>query len=79
MDSQTLLVLDSLYMVTVLYDGSDFEIYLNGVLDASSHWGGLILPTTIDLTIGQHLPGNNNYNFKGVLDDIRIYNRVVIP
>ncbi len=75
LDSQTQLVLDSLYMVTVLYDGSDFEIYINGALDASSNWGGFILPTTIDLTIGQHLPGNNNYNFKGVLDDIRIYNR----
>jgi len=24
--------------------------------------------------IGQVLPGNNQYNFKGVLDDIRIYN-----
>ena len=77
LDSQTQLVLDSLYMVTVLYDGSDFEIYLNGILDASSNWGGLILPTTIDLSIGQHLPGNNNYNFKGILDDIRIYNRAL--
>ncbi len=77
LDSQTQLVLDSLYMVTVLYNGSDFEIYLDGALDASSNWGGLILPTTIDLAIGQHLPGNNNYNFKGVLDDIRIYNRAL--
>ncbi|MCK4296727.1 MAG: T9SS type A sorting domain-containing protein [Candidatus Marinimicrobia bacterium] len=27
----------------------------------------------MDLTIGQILPENNAYNFKGVLDDIRIY------
>jgi len=77
LDSQTQLLLDSLYMVTGLYDGSQFEIYLNGVLDASSTWGGLILQTVIDLAIAQHLPGNNNYNFEGVLDDIRIYNRAL--
>jgi concanavalin A-like lectin/glucanase superfamily protein/type IX secretion system substrate protein len=74
LDSQTQLILNSLYNVTLVYDGTKSEIYLNGVLDASSAWGGLILPTNIDLTIGQHLPGNNSYNFKGILDDIRIYN-----
>ena len=74
LDSQTQLVRDTFYNITVLYDGSDFEIYINGELDASSSWSGLILPTTIDLTIGQVLPNNPNYNFKGVLDDIRIYN-----
>jgi hypothetical protein len=74
LDSQTQLILDSLYNFTVLYDGVKVEIYVNAVLDASSSWSGQILQTPIDLTIGQHLPGNNNYNFKGVLDDIRIFN-----
>lgn len=74
LDSQTQLVTDTLYNITVLYDDSTFEIYINGELDVSSSWSGLILPTTIDLTIGQVLPNNPNYNFKGVLDDIRIYN-----
>jgi hypothetical protein len=75
LDSETELKLDSLYNVTVLYNGSDFEIYINGKLDALSTFSGSILSTTIDLMIGQVLPGNNNnqYNFKGVLDDIRIY------
>jgi len=35
---------------------------------------GLISTTAVDFTIGQILPNNNNYNFKGVLDEIRIYN-----
>jgi hypothetical protein len=74
LDSQIQLFLDTLYNITVLYDGSEFEIYINGELDASSSWSGLILTTTIDLTIGQVLPNNSEYNFKGVLDDIRIYN-----
>jgi hypothetical protein len=74
LDSQTQLVTDTFYNITVLYDGSVVEIYIDGELDVFSSWSGLILPTTIDLTIGQVLPNNPNYNFKGVLDDIRIYN-----
>jgi hypothetical protein len=74
LDSQTHLVLDSLYNVTGTYNGSDFEIYLNGQLDAFTSFSGLISTTTSALTIGQDLPGDNNYNFNGVLDDIRIFN-----
>ena len=73
LDSESMLTLDSLYNVTVAYSGSDFEIYLNGNLDAFSSWSGLILPTTIDLTIGKVLPTDNNYDFRGVLDEIRIF------
>ncbi len=74
LDSETKLVQDSLYNVTVLYSGSDYEIYINGNLDAFSSWSGKLLQSKIALTIGQMLPTDNNYNFNGVLDDIRIYN-----
>ena len=74
LDSETKIVQDSLYNVTVLYSGSDYEIYINGNLDAFSSWSGQLLQTSIPLTIGQMLPNDNNYNFRGVLDDIRIYN-----
>ncbi|MGA9407733.1 MAG: LamG-like jellyroll fold domain-containing protein [Bacteroidota bacterium] len=74
LDSPTQLVLDSLYNVTGSYNGSDFEIYVNGQLDAFTSFSGLINTTTVDLTIGQDLPGDNAYDFNGVLDDIRIYN-----
>ena len=74
LDSETELVKNILYNVTVLYDGSDFEIYINGELDAFTSFSGLIMTTPIDLMIGQVLPNNTQYNFKGVLDDIRIYN-----
>ena len=73
LDSETELILDSLYNVTALYDGVDFEIYINGRLDALSTFSGSILQTNIDFMSGKVLPGNNQYNFKGVLDDIRIY------
>lgn len=74
LDSETELILNTLYNVTALYNGSDYEIYINGELDALSSFSGLIPTTTIDLMISQVLPGNTQYNFKGVLDDIRIYN-----
>ncbi len=74
LDSETSLVTETYYNLTVLYSGFDFEIYVNGELDAFSSWSGQILPTSIDLMIAQRLPNDNNYNFKGVLDDIRIYN-----
>lgn len=74
LDSEARLITDSCYNITALYSGSDFEIYVNGELDAFSSWSGSILPTTIDFTIGQVLPNNNSYNFKGVIDDVRIYN-----
>jgi hypothetical protein len=77
LDSQTILLLDSLYHVAALYNGSELKIYINGILDAASNWSGLILKTDIDLAIAQHLPGSNGYNFKGVLDDIRIYNHAL--
>ena len=74
LDSETELILNNLYNVTVLYDGDDYEIYINGELDAFTSFSGLIQTTTIDLMIGQVLPDNTQYNFKGILDDIRIYN-----
>jgi hypothetical protein len=74
LDTETILNTNTWYNVTVFYDGSDFEIYINGNLDNFSSWIGNILKTSYDMTIGQMLPNNTNYNFKGVLDDIRIYN-----
>ena len=74
LDSETELILNNLYNVTVLYNGDDYEIYINGELDAFTSCSGLIQTTSIDLMIGQVLPDNTQYNFKGVLDDIRIYN-----
>lgn len=74
LDSDTELVTDRFYHVVALYDGADFELYIDGELDAFSSFSGRISTTSIDLTIGQVLPGEQRYNFNGVLDDIRIYN-----
>ncbi|MCX6151260.1 MAG: T9SS type A sorting domain-containing protein [Ignavibacteriales bacterium] len=74
LDSETELISGKFYYVTCLYNGIDYELYINGELDAFTSFSGSINPTSYDLTIGQVLPNNNNYDFKGVLDEIRIYN-----
>ena len=79
LDSNIPLSLNTLYNFTVLYDGSYMEIYVNGSLDSFKQWSGTILQTSSDLTIGQDLPGNNQYNFSGILDDIRIFDYPLLP
>ena len=75
LDSQTKLSKDIYYYIGCVYDGSRYEIYINGTLDNASTFSGKILATSIDLTIGQVLPNNSAYNFNGILDDILIFNR----
>lgn len=73
LDSETELITDSLYNITLIYSGTELEIYVNGKLDAFINWSGELAESNVDLTIGQSVPGNINYNFNGILDDIRIY------
>lgn len=73
LDSETILEKSTWYNITALYSGTDMEIYINGELDAFGNWSGKINQTDLDLTIAQAIPGNNEYNFKGKLDEIRIY------
>ncbi|MGD8781083.1 MAG: PKD domain-containing protein [Ignavibacteria bacterium] len=73
LDSETMITTNNWYNVTALYSGSDIELYINGKLDAFANWSGNLSTTDLDLTIGQSVPGDNNYNFDGSLDEIRIY------
>ena len=73
LDSASPLVLDSLMDVTARYDGTDMEIYINGVLDSFTPFSGLINTTSYALTMGQDLPSDNQYDYNGVLDDVRLY------
>ena len=68
---------EALYNVTVTYGEGTARIYLNGLLEAERSWSGAMLQTSFDLTIGQILPGDNQWNFAGHLDDVRIYNTVL--
>lgn len=48
-------------------------MYIDGKLDAFKYWDGDINSSPVHLTIGQVLPNNNQYNFNGKIDDIRLF------
>ncbi len=79
LDSETIIEPYKLYFVVVTYDGEYAELWLNGTLDAFTEWQGNLMQSVYDLTIGQMLPDNSNYNFKGIMDDIRIYDYALLP
>ncbi len=70
---------DSIYHIVATYDGKTMLIYVNGILSAFAPQSGNIRTTTIPMLIGQMLPTELLYNFKGVMDDVRIYNFALSP
>ncbi|TVQ15588.1 MAG: T9SS C-terminal target domain-containing protein [Balneolaceae bacterium] len=72
-DSETTVERNRWYNVTAWYSGADMELYIDGKLEAFKYWSGAINPSPVDLTIGQIVPNNNQYNFNGKIDDIRLY------
>jgi len=48
-------------------------VYLNGEFENFVLWSGSLLKPAIDLMVGQMLPGDANYNFQGVIDEITIH------
>ncbi|HER08649.1 MAG TPA: T9SS type A sorting domain-containing protein [Bacteroides sp.] len=73
LDSETAPVPGQWHYLVTAYDGEDMEIWIDGKLDAFASFTGLISQTLYDLTFGQHLPGENGYNFMGSLDAVSIF------
>lgn len=79
--SNTSPVLDESYhFITSIYDydNSLLEIYLDGELEQSVTITGLLDDTTDDFYIGDYNGSSALHFFKGMIDDIRIYDRVLI-
>ena len=73
LDSPTAITTNQWYHVVGIYDGTNMLLYVNGALTSQTTFSGAIKTTTIDLMIGQVLPSVSTSNFKGTLDDVRIY------
>lgn len=73
LDSESTIETNQWYNITAYYSGEDMELYINGKLDAFKYWNGTLNSSPVDLTIGQVLPNNNQYNFNGKIDDLRLY------
>ncbi len=71
---ESLLETDRWYHVAAIYDGTFCQLYLDGSLDAFASFEGRINTTTYDLVLGQSLPGQTGFDFKGRLDKVKIFN-----
>ncbi|GKY89317.1 hypothetical protein STA1M1_31860 [Sinisalibacter aestuarii] len=63
------------FLLTGTYDGTNVNIYVNGVLENSTPQTGTLNDGSNDLIIGNGSGGA----FNGNIDDVRIYNRALTP
>ena len=74
LDLASLLEEDRWYHIAAIYDGTFCQIYLDGSLNAFKPYQGKINTTSYDLVMGQSLPGQTGFDFKGKLDKVKIFN-----
>ncbi len=67
----------TLWLVAATYGDGQMQLYLNGGLDASTTHSGTMPSVGIDLLVGQKDPSETGYNYPGVIDEVRIYDRVL--
>jgi hypothetical protein len=63
--------------ITATYDGSVICFYVNGILKKQQPASGNISQSSYRLTIGAYAVNPLSEMFKGVMDDVRIYNRAL--
>ncbi|MEP6465366.1 MAG: LamG domain-containing protein [Parafilimonas sp.] len=68
---------DRWYSLIYTFDGTISNLYIDGVLRATSDQPTTYTPNTDDLLIGKTLNPDFPYWFTGVIDAIRIYNRAL--
>lgn len=73
--SSTTITNGTWYHMAMLYDGTDNEFWLNGVLDATSVDAGGLFASSQDLSIGGQQGGGNASDTEHA--DIRIYSRIL--
>lgn len=79
LDSQIDVQKDSIYHVAATYDGALLALYLNGELHTYRPLTGKIRTASVPFLMGQMLPGETLYNFKGTLDEVKIFDRALTP
>jgi hypothetical protein len=62
-----------------VYDGSALILYKDGVEVARATGSGKLAQNTLTLTIGGRSTYTTSNNFKGLIDDVRLYNRALTP
>lgn len=65
------------YNLAYTYDGTTENFYINGYLKATLTHSDIFTPNTYDLFIGKHENPSYPYYLNGVIDELRIYDRVL--
>ncbi len=78
-DSEIIVQEDSFYHITAAYDGAWMTFYLNGKLQSYRPLTGLIKSTTFPLLMAQMLPDITDYNYRGILDEVKIFDYAFTP
>ncbi|MDO9154866.1 MAG: LamG-like jellyroll fold domain-containing protein, partial [Paludibacter sp.] len=73
-DADTVLQVGKFDHFTAVYSGYSMELYRNGLLSGFKPLTGQILTTAKSLTISRKDEGTSDYNFRGTVDEVRIYN-----
>jgi len=79
LDSEFKVAKDSIYHLAATYDGAHMALYLNGELHTYRMLTGKIRTAALPLLIGQMLPGNADFNFKGTIDEVKIFDYALSP
>lgn len=79
LDGTMLLEENVYYHVVVTYDGEVMAQYMDGELQSFVEMSGPIRTSQVPLLMAQMLPGEQAFNFNGVLDEVRIYDTAIFP
>lgn len=79
LDSEISLKKDSFYHVAATYDGQLMALYLNGELHSYRPLSGKIRTANLPFLMGQMLPGMADFNFKGVVDEVKLHDFALVP
>ncbi|MEP4533040.1 MAG: LamG-like jellyroll fold domain-containing protein [Cyclobacteriaceae bacterium] len=67
------------YHVLTVFDGSSMQLFLDGELDAFVDHSGQINISDVGISVGKRLAGDPQYDLKGTLDEVRIFDQSIDP
>ena len=79
LDSTFPLALNHFYHFTVVYTNYSMELYADGLLDTFLADAGPMALTNKAITFGRKDVSISNYFLRGILDEVRIYNKALAP
>ncbi len=79
LDSELTVQQDSIYHITASYGDGWMLLYIDGELHSYRTLNGNIRTTTQPFLVAQMLPDQTEYNYKGLLDEVKIFDYALTP